>query len=114
MVASIAPEETLADVLGARARRTPRRRLLLDTIGGVLIAAVAIVVQPPGWALLAAAAGCFAGYGCWAFSERHLHAAPVASRAWKVLWHLSAAVGLVAFLFFLLALLSVALGRMIS
>ena len=119
MLAHIAPDETLADVLGARARRTPRLRLLLDVIGGVLIAAAAIWEQPPGWAVLAAAAGCFACYGCWAFSERHLHPSPDASpttarRAWKALWHASAALGLLAFVLLLLVFLSVALGRIIS
>lgn len=42
MNTSIAPDETLADVLGARTRRTPEDRLFLDVIGGVLIGAATI------------------------------------------------------------------------
>jgi hypothetical protein len=119
MDAYTAPDETLADVLGARARRTPPLRLLLDIIGGVLIGAVAIWAQPPGWAVLAAAAGCIVCYGCWAFSERHLHPSTdepptIAGRAWKAVWHVSGAVGLLAFVLLLFVFLGVALGKIIS
>jgi hypothetical protein len=115
---SIAPEETLAGVLGDRARRTPEDRLFLDVIGGVLIGTAAIWARPLGWFPLLAAAVCFASYGCWAFAERHISAAArsgaSASRSWCYTRKVAAAVGLSAFVTLLFALLGVALGKLIS
>lgn len=111
--------ETLAAVLGARARRTPGDRLAIDIAGGLLVAAAAIWARPPGWFPLVAASVCLASYGCWAFSERRawIDAAqpPAAlSAAWRAARQASAALGLAAFVTLLFALLGVALGPMIS
>lgn len=116
MDASIARDETLADVLGARARRTPFDRLILDVAGGVLIGAAAIWARPTAWFPLLAAALCFVGYGCWAFTVRRAQAAPEAHvpLAWRIARQAAAALGIAAFVTLLFALLGVALGPMIS
>jgi hypothetical protein len=119
MDTSVAHEETLADVLSARARRTPMDRLVLDMIGGVLIAAATLWARPTAWVPLLAAAACFAFYGCWAVTERRLHTepgrpTPAVSPAWHVVRQASAVLGLTAFVTLLFALLGVALGPMIS
>lgn len=114
MDASVVPEKTLADVLGERARRTPMDRLILDVVGGVLIAAAAVWARPPAWFPLVAAAVCFACYGCWAVTERRLHPEPSAeaeiSPAWRFLRQASAVVGLAAYVTLLFAVLGLALG----
>ncbi len=119
METSVAPEETLAGVLGARAQRTPEDRLFLDVIGGVLIGAAAIWARPPAWFPLLAAAACFAFYGCWAFTERRLSpasgvATPPPGRVLRIARQASATLGIFAFVALLFSLLGVALGKMIS
>lgn len=119
MDASFAREETLADVLGARARRTPMDRLVLDVVGGLLIGAAAIWAKPPAWFPLAAASACFIFYGCWAVTERRVHAqahspSEAFSPAWRFVRQASAGLGLAAFVTLLFALLGIALGPMIS
>lgn len=119
MDASIAPEETLADVLGARARRTPFDRLILDVAGGLLIGAAAIWARPPAWVPLLAASACFAFYGCWAVIEQRMHADPSGAAEtlpplWRVARQAAALLGLVAFAILLFSLLGVALGPIIS
>jgi hypothetical protein len=129
MEASITPEETLHDILGARARRTPADRLVLDIVGGALISAAAVWARPAGWGLLLAASACFVCYGVWAFAERQLRAsgdavavattsdsaaATSASRGWEIAWRISAALGIFAFVALLFTFLGVALGPIIS
>lgn len=119
MNASLAPDETLAQVLGARARRTPMDRLALDVAGGVLIGAAAIWARPTGWFALLSAALCFACYGCWAFTERRRHADAAepgsdTGTAWRIARQLSAVLGIAAFVALLFAILGIALGPMIS
>lgn len=113
--ASVIPEQTLAEVLGARARRTPMDRLILDIAGGVLIGAAALWARPPAWFPLLTAAACIACYGCWAVTERQLHAnpsnpEPIASPAWRFARQASAVLGLTAYVTMLFALLGLALG----
>jgi hypothetical protein len=113
MQAALLPDETLADVLGARAERTPTSRLLLDLAGGFLIAAVAVWARPTGWVVLTAAAGCFACYGTWALARRQTRAV-AAARAWSLVAHIAGGLGVAAFVFLLFALLGIALGPQIS
>lgn len=111
MDASIAPDETLAGVLGARVRRTPMDRLVLDVTGGVLVGAAAIWARPTGWFALFSLALCFACYGCWAFTERRRQMAePDLGPGWRIARQLSAVVGITAFVALLFALLGIALG----
>jgi hypothetical protein len=113
MQASLLPDETLADVLGSRAERTPTTRLLLDAAGGVLIAAAAIWARPLGWIILAAVATCFACYGAWALAHRRLRTAATPG-AWPLIARLAGGLGVATFVFLLFAILGVALGRQIS
>lgn len=55
MNASAASGETLTDVLGARALRTPTDRRVLDGTGGVPVGAAASRARPAGWFPLTAA-----------------------------------------------------------
>lgn len=115
MDASAASEETLTDVLGARALRTPKDRLVLDIVGGALVGAAAVWARPTGWFPLTAAAVCFASYGSWAIAERHVRSLSVtpfeeAPQAWLFFRQAAATVGVASFVILLFALLGVALG----
>jgi hypothetical protein len=115
MDASVVSEKSLADVLGARARRTPVDRLVLDVVGGLLIGAAAVWARPFAWFPLLAAALCFACYGCWAITERRLHpetSSPVSpvGPAWRVVRQVAAVLGIVAYVTLLFAVLGLALG----
>lgn len=109
------PNASLAELLRARAHRTPYDRLLIDIAGGVLVVAAAAWARPAGWVALAAAAACFSCYGAWAIADRNLQA-----RAWpetipnEGLWHAvrgaMAVIGIAAFALLLFATLGIALG----
>lgn len=120
MVAAELPANaSLAELLSARARRTPRDRLALDIAGGVLIASAALWARPSGWLTVAAAAGCFAAYGIWAFAELRLLPRPWPEREphedlWRAVQGGAAVVGIGAFVLLLFAALGLALGRIIS
>ncbi|MBX9929612.1 MAG: hypothetical protein K2X99_11965 [Gemmatimonadaceae bacterium] len=117
MVATELPTNaSLAELLSARAQRTPRERLALDVIGGVLILVAAVWARPGGWLMVAAAAGCFAAYGVWAFAELRTLAddADPASDLWHVVQGAAAAIGLGAFGLLLLTALGIAIGPIIS
>src|SRR5262245_11279027 len=95
---AVAPNATLAEVLRARAGRTPADRLVLDVVGGLLIIAVAVWAQPAGWVVIVSAAACFASYGSWAIAEKHLapttiEAAPVPSNGWAVVHAIASILG---------------------
>lgn len=106
---------TLAEVLSARARRTPRDRLFVDVVEGALIAAAAVWARPGGWVAMAAAACCLGAYGLWALAEVQLLPRPWPEqirfeRAWRVVQPAAALLGIGAFVVFLFAALGVALG----
>jgi hypothetical protein len=116
MVAAELPSNaSLAELLSARARRTPRDRLALDVIGGLLVAAAAAWARPSGWVVVVSAAACFAAYGVWGLAEVHLLPRPwpeQVTRAplWRGVQALAALVGVAAFVLLLFAALGVALG----
>lgn len=116
MVAAELPSNaSLAELLSARARRTPRDRLALDVIGGLLVAAAAAWARPSGWVVVVAAAACFAAYGVWGLAEVHLLPRPwpeQVTRAplWRAVQTVAALVGVAAFVLLLFAALGVALG----
>lgn len=109
MDASAVRSETLADVLGARARRTPQDRLVLDLVGGVLIGAAAVWARPLGWFPLGLAAACFACYGAWALAGRRAAVNPAHS-GWRIAELSAGVLGVAAFVVLMFALLGVALG----
>lgn len=113
------PNASLAELLGARARRTPMDRLVIDVVGGALVAAVALWARPAGSVFLAAVGLCFAGYGAWAIAERRLEPRPwperiPGERGWRVLHTVAAVIGLAAFVLVLFAALGLALGTIMS
>lgn len=109
------PNASLAEILRARAHRTPQDRLLIDIVGGVLVVAAAVWARPAGWVALAAAAACFFCYGAWAIADRNLRARPWPESVpneslWSVVRGAMAVVGIVAFTLLLFATLGIALG----
>ena len=113
------PVVTLPEFLRARARVSTPRRLAFDIIGGGTIAVAALWAKPPGWAVLASAASCFAMYGAWAVAQRHVEGETRGDRAvteyaWFVLRTSAAALGMAAFLALVFVLLGLALGTWIS
>jgi disulfide bond formation protein DsbB len=113
------PVVTLPEFLRARARASTPRRLVFDMVGGGAIAVAALWVKPPGWAVLASAALCFAMYGAWAVAERHVESdvredRAVTEYAWFVLRTSAAGLGMAAFLALVFVLLGLALGTWIS
>jgi hypothetical protein len=69
-------ELTLSALLAARARGASDGRLALNAAGGLLAAALALAVRPPGWLLLVPAATSFLAYGAWGIADRALHERP--------------------------------------
>ena len=120
MVAAELPTNaSLAELLSARARRTPRDRLAIDIVGGLLLLAAALWAQPSGWVVIAAVGGCFTAYGTWAIAEINLLPRPWPEPAprealWRPVQVAAAIVGLFAFVLLLFALLGVALGSIKS
>lgn len=113
------PVVTLPEFLRARARASTPRRLAFDLAGGGAIAVTALWAKPPGWAVLASAASCFAMYGTWAIAERHVEGGMRDGRAlteyaWFVLRTSAAGLGVAAFLALVFLLLGFALGTWIS
>lgn len=112
-------EASLAEVLGARAKRTPMDRLLIDLVGGGLVMLVAVWARPSGWVVLAAAAGCLLAYGAWAIAERKLLAVPWPEsvpheQVWRAVRGGAAVVGIAAFVLLLFAAMGLALGSIVS
>jgi hypothetical protein len=109
------PNASLAEILRARAQRTPHDRLLIDIVGGVLLVAAAVWARPAGWVAMAAAAACFFCYGGWAIADKHLRARPWPESVpnesfWNVVRGAMAVIGIAAFALLLLATLGIALG----
>lgn len=113
------PVVTLPEFLRARARTSTPRRLAFDVVGGGAVAVAALLAKPPGWAVLASAASCFAMFGVWAVAERHVaggvrEGRAVTEYAWFVLRTSAAGLGMAAFLALVFVLLGLALGTWIS
>lgn len=110
---------SLHEILGARARRTPMDRLLIDLVGGSLVLAASVWAQPRGWVVLAAASICFLSYGSWAIAERRLQPRPWPDiipheSLWRALHGIAAVAGIAAFVLLLFAALGIALGSIVS
>jgi hypothetical protein len=120
MVAEELPSNaSLAELLSARARRTPADRLMIDIVGGALVAIAAVWARPSGWVALLAAAICFVCYGAWAVAERRLITSTWTEHVehesmWRMVHGASAFVGLGAFGLLLFACLGIALGTVVS
>ncbi|MGI9140930.1 MAG: hypothetical protein ACR2GJ_07475 [Gemmatimonadaceae bacterium] len=63
---------SLPQFLGERARNASDGRLALDTAGGLIALAAAVVVASPGNLVIAAAGTCFFAFGLWGITDREL------------------------------------------
>lgn len=116
MVAANAVPSTasLAEVLAARARRTPTSRLVIDAVGGGAIVFAALWARPFGWFALIGAGTCLAAYGAWALAERRLESdAPLSDRkVWllDLVQGIATPFGLAGFMALLFGALAIAIG----
>lgn len=113
------PDASLHEFLHQRALVTAPTRLVIDVLGGALVAGAALWARPAGWAVLSSAGLCFSMYGVWAVSERRLQAGFSDMPAFvEFVWlaaRTSAALGGLASLgAFLFSLLALSLGTWIS
>ncbi len=109
------PDASLAEFLHERALVTAPRRLVIDVVGGALVAGAALWARPPGWAVVASAGLCLSLYGVWAVSERRLQAESSDMPAFvEFVWLLArssaALLGLASLGALVFALLALALG----
>lgn len=109
---------SLADVLSERAKATPTSRLVIDAIGGALVAGVGLWARPVAWFPLVAASVCFFSYGVWAIAERRLESsAPISVQGeWmlRTLQRMVTPLGIAGFLGLLFGAVGVAFGTVIS
>jgi fatty acid desaturase len=111
-------QDSLAEVLSARARATPPSRLLIDICGGAAVASAALWARPVAWFPLLSAAVVLFSYGVWAIAERRLdstaqHSERAAARL-ELVQRVTAVLGIAGFLALLFGLLGVGLGPIIS
>ena len=116
---ALRPDASLPEFLAARARAASDGRLVVDVIAGCCGALAVAVWQPIGWITLLGAAVSLAAFGAWGIVDRELRErgdAPHA-RVVRVLSLLrvgAAAVGTIAALMAMFAVLGVLLGTWIS
>jgi hypothetical protein len=113
------PDASLTEVLAERARGASDGRLVLDVVGGLLLALVFIFWRPKAWPLPVAVGLVFLSFGVWGITDREIaerltssvdRMVPVlrAGRAAAVV------VGALALFVALFTVLSVALGTWVS
>jgi hypothetical protein len=113
------PDASLGEVLTARARGASDKRLVADVLGGLLVAAVALIWQPPAWRFLSSAAFCFAAFGVWGVADRELTWSarpwgPAGTRVLKGVRICAAVVGALAAAALIFRVLALGLGKWIS
>lgn len=103
---------TLSDILTTRARGASDTRLAIDVGAGTLVAAAALFWRPAFWALLVAAALCFAAFGLWGIADRALAQEPTA--AMRALRAAAAGLGALAGIGLAIGVVALGLGTIIS
>jgi hypothetical protein len=116
---ALRPDASLPEFLAARARAASDGRLVVDVIVGCCGALAIAVWQPLGWITLLGVALSLAAFGAWGIVDRELReraGAPRAGvvRALSALRIGTAAVGALAAVTALFAVLGVVLGTWIS
>ncbi|PYP78023.1 MAG: hypothetical protein DMD35_12715 [Gemmatimonadetes bacterium] len=116
---ALRPDASLSEFLVARARAASDGRLVLDVVGGSLLAIGVATWRPTGWISLAGVALSLVAFGFWGIADRELRerAHGSSSATVRVLRAVRAAATLVGVLSALTALfagLGVALGVWIS
>lgn len=112
---ALRPDASLREVLAARARTASDKRLVADVLGGLLVAAVALIWRPFGWFLFSSAAVCFAAFGVWGVADRELTESAhqwggAGTRVWKLLRICAAVAGALAVAALLWGFLALGLG----
>jgi hypothetical protein len=113
------PSLNLADAVIHRARTASKLRLSADTIVGVLVAAAALALRPPAWAVIASAGLCFVAFGAWGIADRVLDQpgrwnSPSIVASLLVLQTIAVTIGVIAVLILLFGLAGIAMGTWIS
>ena len=116
---ALRPDVSLPEFLAARARAASDGRLVADVIAGCCGAIAVAVWQPVGWITLLGGAVSLAAFGAWGIIDRELRERVKAphARAERVLSVLragAAAVGTLAAIVAMFAVLGVLLGTWIS
>jgi hypothetical protein len=105
---------SLPQLLAARARAASDGRLVADVCLGLIAMALAVVLRPPGWAVLAPLAVVIAAYGTWGIADRALPDAPSGmARAVRAIRTAAALIGVVAVTGAGLVVMAYALGNWI-
>jgi hypothetical protein len=112
------PDDGLLEFLAARARHASDGRLAADAVGGLAAACAFAYWRGPGWEIFISMAICFFAFGLWGIADREFGERTGGPRRVLVplatLRVLTTILGFGAAIFFMLALLARALGRMIS
>ena len=116
---ALRPDASLVEYLVARARAASDGRLVLDALGGLLLALAIVVWRPVVWPTLAGVCLALAAFGFWGIADRELRDradAPTsfATRALGVARGAMAAIGFLSGAVALFAGLGVMLGKWIS
>ena len=112
-------KQTLAEVLTARARAASDGRLVLNSVGGIVVIAAAVFWRPPAALFVIAVGTCFVAYGVWGIAQRELdeRGGAAGTRARVILVGIrtvATCIAAVALGVVLFALLATALGTWIS
>jgi hypothetical protein len=111
-------DENLATVLAQLARRTPDGQLVMVLVAGIASALAAVLLRPPVWFPMLAAATCLLSFGAWGIVDRVLQEdpAPVSSARWllRATRFAAVALGLCGGMALVFGLLGLALGTWIS
>jgi len=116
---ALRPDASLVEYLAARARAASDGRLVLDALGGLLLALAIAVWRPVAWPSLAGVCLALAAFGFWGIADRELRDradAPtsLATRTLRVARGAVAAIGFISGAVALFSWLGVMLGKWIS
>jgi len=65
-------DASLTDMLAARARGASDGRLVLDVVGGLVVAIVFVLWRPIAWLIPFGISLCFLSFGVWGIADREL------------------------------------------
>jgi hypothetical protein len=111
------PNLTLPALLARRARNASDGRLVLDTIGGLVVGALVLAFRPPGWPTLFSASTAFLAFGAWGISDRMISDGSMSPRVSQLLRALragAAGLGIVSAFALVATTMALMLGTWIS
>lgn len=112
-------DASLPDVLATRARNASDGRLVLDVVGGLVVAIALALWRPAAWLIPFGISVCFLCFGVWGIADRELGERPATERqallgALRVARGSAALIGGAAAVLTVLVALGTALGTWIS